>query len=108
MPISIEKDLRIAAEVKKRLLEKFNIMDFRLFGSRAHGAATWDSDMDIYIEIESLTNEQRRLINEIAWEVGVEQDLVIMPVVITKDQLENSPFQATPIYQAIQQEGIII
>lgn len=104
----LENDLQIAREVKNKLMDKFTIFDFRLFGSRARGVANWDSDMDLYIEVLDLNKDQRRLINNIAWEVGFAHDIVISPIVVTKNQLENSPFKLTPIYDVIQKEGVLI
>lgn len=104
----LEKDLQIAREVKSKLTDSFSIFDFRLFGSRARGVADWDSDMDLYIEVSDLNKEQRRLINDIAWEVGYDHDILIAPVVVTKNQLENTPFRLTSIYQVIQKEGVSV
>jgi predicted nucleotidyltransferase len=108
-PSSVKKrDIEIAREMKETLSKQFTIFDFRLFGSRAKGNAMWDSDLDLYIEVEALDPNQRRLIHDLAWEIGSRSDIVISPIVITRNQLENTPFRATPIYQVIKQEGIMI
>ncbi len=101
-------DLKIAQEVKKRLANEINILDFRFFGSRTKGNADWDSDLDLYIETDSLDKSKYYLIHDITWEVGFENDIVISPIIVTKEQLEYTPFRATPIYQAIQKEGIVL
>jgi predicted nucleotidyltransferase len=104
----LNNNLEIAKEVKKRLSNEITILEFRLFGSRAKDTADWDSDMDLYIEADTLDKSKYYLIHDIAWEVGFENDIVISPIVITKDQLESTPFRATPIYQIIQKEGIVL
>ncbi|MBI5181212.1 MAG: nucleotidyltransferase domain-containing protein, partial [Nitrospirae bacterium] len=45
-----QKDYEIAKELKKRLSEVVNLIDFRIFGSRARGEADEYSDMDVFIE----------------------------------------------------------
>ena len=79
-----------------------------MFGSRARGDATPDSDLDIYLVVTELTPVLRRWIDEIAWEVGFERDRVISTLVTTRRGLEQGPFGAQPIVQAIEREGIPI
>jgi predicted nucleotidyltransferase len=105
---STANDLEIAKEVKKRLIKVIDILDFRFFGSRARGKADWDSDLDLYIETDVLDKSKYNLIQDITWEVGFDNDIVISPIIVSKDQLESTVFRATPIYQAIQTEGITI
>lgn len=100
------KDLDLAREVKQRLNGKIEIINFRIYGSRARGDADWDSDLDLYIEVPTINKEDRRFVNSVAWEVGLDNDLVISPVVVTREQIFNTPFTATPFYQAVEREGI--
>jgi len=37
------------------------------------GGATWESDLDIFIELEVATPATRRRIEELAWEIGFAQ-----------------------------------
>ena len=39
-------------ELKRALMEKYNLIDFRVFGSKARGDADPDSDIDVMIELE--------------------------------------------------------
>jgi len=54
-------DYEIARKLKNRLSEVINILDFKIFGSRARGDAGEFSDMDVFVEVESLDKELKNL-----------------------------------------------
>lgn len=101
-----EKDKMIAEKLKHRLKKILPIIDYRIFGSTARGEASSESDMDVFIEVENVTIEQRQKIREIAFEIGFEMDRIISTFVVTKDQLVNGPIGASPIMLSINEEGI--
>lgn len=73
---------------------------------RARGDAAKDSDLDVFIEVETLTSEMRQRIFEVAWEVGFEMDRVISTIVTTREQIQHGAFGANPLILRIEQEGI--
>lgn len=101
-------DREIARKLRESLARRLNIEDFRVYGSRARGDATSDSDLDIYLVVTELTPALRRWIDEIAWEVGFDNDRVISTLVTTRRGLEQGPFGAQPVLQVIEREGIPI
>jgi len=101
-------DWEIARKLRERLARRLKIEDFRVYGSRARGDATPDSDLDIYLIVTELTPALRRWIDEIAWEVGFDNDRVISTLVTTRRGLEQGPFGAQPVLQVIEREGISI
>ncbi len=102
------KDYEIAKDLKKRLSEVVNLIDFRVFGSRARGEADEYSDMDVFIEVETLDNELKEKISDIVWEVGFEHLIVISQLIFTRDEIENSPLRASPIVKNIVEEGVAV
>lgn len=102
------EDIKIAQELKSRLSGLVELLDFKVFGSRARGDADEYSDMDVFFEVESLDSVLKEKISEIVWEVGFNNYTVISPLIFTRDELENSPLRSSPIVEAIAEEGVAV
>jgi predicted nucleotidyltransferase len=100
-----DKDYAVAKELKRRLAQHAAIADIRVFGSRARGDNDELSDMDVFIEVETLDREIREKIFDTVWEVGFSNYLVIAPIICTRAEVEDSPFRASPILKNILEEG---
>src|SRR4030066_1264145 len=100
----IPKDYEIAKKLKERLSEIVQLIDFRVFGSRARGNADEYSDMDVFLEVESLDKNLKERISDIAWEVGFENYIIISTLIFTRGEIENSPLRASPIVHNIAEE----
>lgn len=101
-----QKDYEIAKELKGKLSEIVRLIDFRVFGSRARGDEDEYSDMDIFLEIDVLNRELKNKILDIIWEVGFKHFIVISPLIMTKDEVENSPLKSSPIIKNVVAEGV--
>ncbi|MBI4723024.1 MAG: nucleotidyltransferase domain-containing protein [Candidatus Stahlbacteria bacterium] len=101
-----QRDYKIAKTLKERLSKVVQLVDFRIFGSRASGHSDEYSDMDIFLEVESLDVELKEKIFNIIWEVGFEHLIFISPLIFTKDEIENSPLKVSPIVKNIVTEGV--
>lgn len=101
---------RVVIERFKRLMleRRVSLHSTVLFGSRARGDHAPDSDYDVLVVVSRLDRTIRKTISECAWQAGFEDCLVIVPVVMTSDELEHSPFRASLLMQAIREEGVPI
>ena len=98
----------IAEELKRKLSESVTLIDFKIFGSRARGDSEEYSDMDVFLEVESIDKELKEKISDIIWEVGFNNYLTISFLIFTRDEVENSPLRASPLLKNINAEGIRI
>lgn len=101
-----DQDRRILDQFTSLVRERFPDARIWAFGSRARGNATWESDFDICIVLNQVDQETDRLIRDIAWEVGFENERVITTVVFDFDQFENGPMSESTLVANVLQEGV--
>jgi predicted nucleotidyltransferase len=102
------RDRDIARQYKQRIKALTTVNRLVIFGSRARGKASPDSDLDVLIEVPHLTPELRQQIYTAAWEVGFENEIVISTFLVSTAALGNSPLSANPILRAIDKEGVAV
>ena len=103
-----EKDLRVIEKFKLLVSQKVKVLEIRVFGSRARGDATAESDLDVLVVVDHLDHSIERYISDCAWEAGFPEDVIIMPVAISLDTLKNSPIRESVFIKNVYQEGITV
>ena len=67
-----------------------------------------DSDLDIFIVVPELTRKLDRKISDAAYEVGMDNGIVIATVVCAPADLEKPGFRGSPFLNAIAKEGVAV
>ncbi|MBF0540629.1 MAG: nucleotidyltransferase domain-containing protein [Nitrospirae bacterium] len=101
-----KQDINVINQFKELVSQKINIIEIKAFGSRARGDNTLESDLDVFMVVESLNHELEKYISDCAWEAGFPQDIIVMPTTITQSDLLNSPIRQSLFIKNIYKEGI--
>ncbi|MBI3753664.1 MAG: nucleotidyltransferase domain-containing protein [Deltaproteobacteria bacterium] len=93
-------------ELKKVLSEKYSLLDFRVFGSKARDEDTSESDIDIMIELSELNPSIEAGIDKTIFNINLQHDCFISAVLFSKKELEEGPLDQSPLYRVIEKEGV--
>lgn len=94
---------------KALLVKRVSVYKLVLFGSRARGDADPYSDMDVLVVLEGSPSEKDfDYVSDCAWEAGFERGIVLIPVVFTRDEWENSPQRFSLLARAVKEEGVLL
>ena len=101
------KQKELMKQVKEAVLQMEENAEILLYGSRARGDSSEQSDWDFLILLEGRVDDQRtdkirHRLYELEWESGE----VISSIVRNKKEWNSKPFISMPIHHAIEKEGI--
>ena len=83
--------------------------DIILYGSRARGDEHPDSDWDILILVNSKTDlDYERIFRHRLYEIELEKDIIIGPLILPRDEWENKRYKNHPIHERIDEEGVLV
>ena len=94
MLIEDKQILKILANKVRKLYPEARIW---VFGSRARGDASWDSDFDVFIVLARKDESVEATIRNICWEIGFENDRVITTVILDENQFEYGPMSESTL-----------
>jgi len=102
---------RITQEFKKRLEEvyKDNLKEVILFGSAARGEFTGESDIDVLVVLDNITNYEEELdkVFNVQREIErrYEDKIIISAVLATQDDYDS---RLDPLYLNVKKEGVTL
>ena len=101
------KQFEALGEIKRRLLERFDIKAFILYGSVARGQADEESDVDLLVVTsQPLTRFERHEITNVVFEVNLQFDTNFSTLVVDLKSWETGIISVLPIRDEIIRDGI--
>ena len=94
--------------LKKELQKVVNLVDYRVFGSKARDEDSPESDIDVMIEVEDYTLEVEALIDELVFAINLDHDCLVSTVIFGSRELAEGPLRESPIYKSISMNGMRI
>jgi predicted nucleotidyltransferase len=92
--------------LKNILEEKYNILDLRIYGSKAKGTDVQGSDIDIMVVLENHSPAIESEIDDLIFDINLKYDCLISALYFGRYELEFGPLAESPIYKKIIQEGV--
>ena len=83
-----------------------NLIELKLFGSKATGKDQRDSDIDVLIAVEKGGVEVEDEILDIAFDTNLKHEVYISPRVIDRATLADPVWSITPFLKTIAKDGI--
>ncbi len=93
-------------QLRDALGNKVDLVDFRLFGSRARGESEPDSDIDVMIEVGEYTPDVESAIDEEIFQINLKYDTFISATIFGREELEQGPLSESPLFKVIEKEGV--
>lgn len=102
------KDSRALEEFVTRVRRELGeqVAGIRLFGSKARGDDTGESDIDVLVVTTEESVSLEDIVVDIAFDVNVKHDVYISPRVVGRAILDDPVWKITPFLRAIAREGI--
>jgi len=85
-----------------------NLQEILLFGSMARGTSTSESDIDILVVVKNEDGLIRDKVIDITVDINIKYDVVISPIIMSKERYRNPLFQQTHFHKSVEKEGISI
>jgi predicted nucleotidyltransferase len=78
-----------------------NLLSLRLFGSRARGEATEESDLDVLVVVRKKDRALCRRIVEESLEVDLAYETNLAPTILSADEYQQNQEYGTPFYRNV-------
>jgi predicted nucleotidyltransferase len=103
------RDKDILQEIKRIVRDKEPNAKIYLYGSRARGTASSESDWDLLILLnrDKISNEIEQELTYPLYDLELETGEVISPVIYLEKEW-NTKYKVTPFYQNVMQEGKLL
>ena len=108
MPNLKPNEIEALRKLKDALARDFQLVELRLFGSKARGDAHRESDIDVLVVLEDCNWAIRKAVSALCFDLDLEFGVLISPVIYTRARLNSPLVRIAPFYQAVVREGVAV
>ncbi len=102
-----ENERKAITEAAAILRSQFPVVQVILFGSKARGDDSPESDMDLLIlTSRPVTPPEKEAMTRALFALELERDVVISKVVVPQDSWEHGPYRVLPLHREIDRDGV--
>jgi len=101
-----ENEWAAVMSLKDELSKRFRLVEFRLFGSKARGTSTRESDIDVMIKLAESNPYIELEICDIIFDINLKYDAFITAVIFSETEISEGPLSESPLYKIIEKEGV--
>lgn len=101
-----ENEKSALIELKTILQAKYGLIDFKIYGSKARGEDTAESDIDVMIELSKVNPSIESEIDNILFTINLRHDCLISAIIFGEEELTKGPMDESPLYKAIERDGV--
>ena len=94
------------SELKIKLEKIYDLVNFKLYGSKAIGTDVPGSDLDVMIELEDLSPAIESEIDDLIFDINLQYDCFITALYFSRTEIDTGALSESPIYKKILHEGI--
>jgi predicted nucleotidyltransferase len=105
-----EKETLAVQKLKNILKERIgdDLVELKLFGSKARGDARADSDIDVLVIVKSEDWNVSDLVYEIVTDILLEESVSISPKVISEKKFKAQTEEGIPFIKNVVREGVTV
>lgn len=102
------KEHSAVQEFKARIVEGLSdkILSIKLFGSKARGDETPESDIDLFVLVSERDMQVEDIIWDAAYEVNLKYDVFISTRIVPLAVLKDPVWSSTPFIRNVEKEGV--
>lgn len=107
-PKLTKKERKVLREFKQRLIEKFknDLLELKLFGSKARGDFHKESDVDVLIVLKKKNKKNEDFIIELTAEIGLSYGINISPIIFSEKEYNYQRKFPSIFIQILEREAI--
>lgn len=105
-----ENERKVIQDFKRNLLTRLpqRVYKVVLFGSRAKGRATRDSDIDVLVVVDKRDAKARDIIIEVASRLSLSSGILVSPLVLSKEEFIREIDYGTLLAKILRSEGVVL